>query len=183
LWKLGTVMDERQTFIWARVENDPRVRAHQRSAWTRAAPPVSAPTILSTIERTRIAVAKIRARGGEVAFVRPPSAPELRVYEEETVPRTRGWDQLLKGAGVRGVHFADDPAMQGLVIPEYSHLSRACATVFTDAYVRALAKVTPRLILSAAAPAPLSPADCTATGSGLGPTLGRGVPSPIPPPR
>src|SRR5580692_1968267 len=30
LWKLGSVMDERQTFIWARVENDPRVRAHQR---------------------------------------------------------------------------------------------------------------------------------------------------------
>jgi hypothetical protein len=172
LWKLGTVMDERQTFMWSRVENDPRVRAHQRSSWIRGAPPVSAPTILTTIERTRIAVAKLRARGGEVVFVRPPSAPELSVYEEETLPRTRGWDQLLEGAGVRGVHFADVPAMQGLVIPEYSHLSRACATVFTDAYVRGLAKLTPRLTLSAAAPPSLSPADCIGAGTGLKPPLG-----------
>jgi hypothetical protein len=172
LWKLGTVMDERQTFMWSRVENDPRVRAHQRSSWIRAAPPVSAPTILTTIERTRIAVAKLRARGGEVVFVRPPSAPELSVYEEETLPRTRGWDQLLEGAGVRGVHFADIPAMQGLVIPEYSHLSRACATVFTDAYVRGVAKLTPRLTLSAAAPPSLSPADCTGAGTGLKQPLG-----------
>jgi hypothetical protein len=174
LWKLGTVMDDRQTFLWTRVENDPRVRAHQRSSWARAAPPVSASTILTTIERTRIAVAKIRARGGEVVFVRPPSAPELRVYEEQTLPRSRGWDRLLEGAGVRGVHFADDPAMQGLVLPEYSHLSRACATVFTDAYVRAVAKLTPRLTLSPAAPPPLSPADCIAAATGPKPSLGRG---------
>jgi hypothetical protein len=58
------------------------------------------------------------------------------------------------------------------VIPEYSHLSRACATVFTDAYVRGLAKLTPRLTLSAAAPPSLSPADCTGTGTGLKPPLG-----------
>jgi hypothetical protein len=174
LWKLGTVMDERQTFLWARVENDPRVRAHQRATWARAAPPVSAATILATIERTRVAVAKIRARGGEVVFLRPPSAPELRVYEEQYLPRTRGWDRLLEGADVRGVHFADDPAMQGLVLPEYSHLSRACATVFTDAYVRAVAKLTPRLTLSPAAPSSLSPADCTTAGSGLKPPLGHG---------
>ena len=174
LWKLSTVTDERQTFLWARVENDPRVRAHQRSTWGRAAPPVSAATILSTIERTRNAVAKIRARGGEVVFVRPPSAPELRVYEEETVLRTRGWDHLLEGANVRGVHFADDPAMQGLVLPEYSHLSRACATVFTDAYARAVTKLTPRLTLSPAAPPPLSPGDCTPAVTGLNQPLGHG---------
>jgi hypothetical protein len=174
LWKLGTVTDERQTFLWARVENDPRVRAHQRSTWVRAAPQVSAATILSTIERTRIAVSKVRARGGDVVFVRPPSAPELRVYEEETVPRTRGWDQLLERADVRGVHFADDPAMQRLWLPEYSHLSRACATVFTDAYVRAVAKLTPRLTMSPAVPPPLSPAVCTAAVTGLNPPLGHG---------
>jgi hypothetical protein len=172
LWKLGSVTDERQTFVWARVESDPRVRAHQRATWTRAAPPVSASTILNTVERTRIAVAQIRARGGEVVFVRPPSAPELRVYEEQTLPRSRGWDRLLEGADVRGAHFDDYPAMQGLVLPEYSHLSRACATVFTDAYVRAVAKLTPRLIVSPAAPPPLSAADCTTAGSGLKPPIG-----------
>jgi hypothetical protein len=46
------------------------------------------------------------------------------------------------------------------VLPEYSHLSRASATVFTDAYVRAVAGLTPRLTLLAQAPPPLAPADC-----------------------
>jgi len=160
LWKLGTVTDDRQTFLWARVESDTRVRAHQRAAWGRFLAPFPAATIMSTVERTRRAVAKIRARGGEVVFVRPPSAAELRPYEEQTVSRAEGWDLLLRRAAVRGVHFDDYPAMQDLVLPEYSHLSRACATVFTDAYARAIAGLTPRLTLHADAPPPLSPADC-----------------------
>jgi hypothetical protein len=100
-----------------------------------------------------------------VLFVRPPSAPELRGFEEQTVSRARGWDTLLANAQVRGVHFDDYPAMQGLVIPEYSHLSRACAKVFTDAYVRAIAGLTPRLTLRAQAPPPLAPADCQVPGA------------------
>ena len=160
LWKLGTVGDDRQTFMWARVESDVRWQEHKRAIWMRPFPPVAPAAVLSTAERTRAAVAKIRARGGEVVFVRPPSAPQLRVYEDQVVSRAQGWDVLLERADVRGVHFDDETAMQGLVLPEYSHLSRACATVFTDAYVRALARLTPRLSLSANAPPPLSPADC-----------------------
>jgi hypothetical protein len=63
---------------------------------------------------------------------------------------------------VRGAYFADNPAMQGLVLPEDSHLSRTCATVFTDAYVRAVAGLSPALTVRAAAPPPLSAADCNA---------------------
>ena len=160
LWKLRTVSDDRQSRLWWRVEEDEGVRAHQRAVWPRFVPAISAASITGMVERTRAAVEKIRARGGEVVFVRPPSAPELRVYEEQTVSRARGWDSLLAHAQVRGVHFDDYPTMQGLVIPEYSHLSQACATVFTDAYVRAIAGLTSRLTLRAQAPPPLAPADC-----------------------
>ena len=66
----------------------------------------------------------------------------------------------MKAADVRGVHFLDMPDAQGLVLPELSHLSTACAVVFTDAYVRRLAEVTPRLKLRADAPPELHPADC-----------------------
>ena len=45
--------------------------------------------------RAKAAVDAIRARGGEVVFVRPPSAPELRVNEEAQVPKAKGWDALL----------------------------------------------------------------------------------------
>jgi hypothetical protein len=46
------------------------------------------------------------------------------------------------------------------VIPEWSHLSRKCAAVFTDAYVRRLVQLTNRLKLRPDAPPPLSRADC-----------------------
>jgi hypothetical protein len=111
------------------------------------------------------AVSTIRARGGEVVFLRPPSAPELRVIEDKRIARQKGWDPLLTATNARGVHSDDDPAMQGLVFPENSHLSRACSTVYTDAYVRRLATLTDRLTLRADSPAPLSPADCVGVHS------------------
>jgi hypothetical protein len=154
------VSDDRQSRLWWRVEDDERVRAHQGAVWTRFVPTIPAATVAAIMERTRVAVEKIRTRGGEVVFVRPPSSPELRGFEEQTVSRASGWDTLLANARVRGVHFDDYPEMQGLVLPENSHLSRACATVFTDAYVRVIARVTPRLTLLAQIPPPLAPADC-----------------------
>jgi hypothetical protein len=105
-------------------------------------------------------VRRIRARGGDVIFIRPPSAPELRSIEERRLPKVKGWDQLLAGTGAKGIHADDLAQAQKLNIPEWSHLSARCATVFTDAYVRRLVQLTPRLRLKAGAPPPLSTADC-----------------------
>jgi hypothetical protein len=84
------------------------------------------------------------------------------VNEQKRIPRTLGWDRLLAGADAKGIHADDLAQAQDLVIPEWSHLSRKCATVFTDAYVRRLVELTPRLKLRADAPPPLSRADCVA---------------------
>jgi hypothetical protein len=84
----------------------------------------------------------------------------LRKVEDGRLPRAKGWDQLISGTHAKGIHFDDLPAAQGLVLPEWSHLSRKCATVFTDAYVRRLVQLTPRLRLLANAPRPLTRADC-----------------------
>ena len=93
-------------------------------------------------------------------FVRPPSAPQLRVNEEAQVPKAKGWDHLLANTKSVGVHADELPQAQDLTLPEWSHLNAKCATVFTDAYVRALSKQTPRLKLRADAPPPLGRADC-----------------------
>lgn len=165
VWKIGQRVDDRQTWLWPRIEHDPRLRAHARAAWGGFKAPVVAKDVIAmTLARTRAAVAKIRARGGEVVFVRPPDAPQLRVNEEKEIPRARGWDALLVAAQAKGVHFDDLPAAQGLTIPEWSHLSRVCAVVFTDAYVRRLARLTPRIRLRADAPPALSARDCVRPG-------------------
>jgi hypothetical protein len=161
VWKLSEVSSGRQYFMWDRIEAPGYLQDHARYAWHGfKAPPVPAHVIDKVIARSAEAVRRIRARGGDVIFIRPPSAPQLRVNEQHAIPKALGWDRLLVGASAKGIHADDLPQAQNLVIPEYSHLSRKCAAVFTDAYVRRLVELTPRLKLRADAPPPLSRADC-----------------------
>lgn len=165
VWKLAVVHDDRQYALWTEIERDAFLRAHAIRTWMiiNSFPGPDAAVIAMTEAKTKAAVAKIRARGGDVVFVRPPSAPKLRAMEDKNVPRATGWDRLLAAAHVQGIHADDIPAANGLTIPELSHVSSACAPVFTDAYVRALVRLTPRLHLQPDAPPPLTPADCTGT--------------------
>jgi hypothetical protein len=161
VWKIAVGGADRQTSLWPRIETDAYLRKHAIAVWIHDPVPAFTDTdIRHTLDATRSAVQTIRARGGEVVFLRPPSARQFRFGEEGHLPRERGWDALLKVAGVVGVHFEDHPSMQRLKTPEYSHLSRACARVYTDAYVRSLATLTSRLRLRAGAPAVLTPEDC-----------------------
>lgn len=162
VWKISETFPGRQYFMWHRIQTDPYLQGHARHAWRGFAGPKIQPWLADkVIARSAEAVRRIRARGGDVIFVRPPSAPQLRVNEDKRLPRKLGWDRLLVGANAKGIHADDLRQAQNLVIPEYSHLSRSCAAVFTDAYVRRLVELTPRLKLQAQAPPPLSRADCT----------------------
>jgi hypothetical protein len=161
VWKLSETYDRRQYAMWDKIETDPWLREHARHAWNLFKGPPLPPAIAKqVVDNSAEAVRRIRARGGDVIFIRPPSAPELRKVEDGRLPRAKGWDLLIAGTHAKGIHFDDLPNAQGLVIPEWSHLSRKCATVFTDAYVRRLTQLTPRLHLRADAPPPLTPADC-----------------------
>ena len=162
VWKISETFDRRQYFMWDRIETDAYLREHARHAWNRFKGPPIPPLIAhNVIARSAEAVRRIRARGGEVIFVRPPSAPELRSVEDGRLPRAKGWDLLLSSSQAKGIHSDDLPQAQKLVIPEWSHLSRKCAAVFTDAYVRRVVQLTPRLKLRANAPPALSRSDCT----------------------
>lgn len=161
VWKIDESFDHRQRFMWARIERPGFLQAQARHAWDGfKGKPVPPAEIAAIIGRSRDAVASIRKRGGEVVFLRPPSAPELRVNEEMRVPRAKAWDALLAGVPAKGIHADDLPLAQNLDLPEYSHLSRTCATVFTDAYVRRLVQLTDRVKLRPDAPPPLSTANC-----------------------
>jgi hypothetical protein len=161
VWKISEDFPGRQYFMWDRIETDPYLRSHARHAWDGfKGPNIPTPLANKVIARTAEAVRRIRARGGDVIFIRPPSAPQIRVNEQKRIPKALGWDRLLVGANASGIHADDLPQAQHLNLPEWSHLSRKCSAVFTDAYVRRLVELTPRLKLRANAPPPLSRADC-----------------------
>jgi hypothetical protein len=128
---------DRNTRMWAKVERDPAYRQLVRGIWLRVlqarVPPsaVAAKVRDEQIARAAAAVDKLRARGVPVVFIRPPSNGPWLEAEERHFPRRDSWDVLLARTGAPGVHYADFPAMQGLDLPEWSHLSAADAKRFT----------------------------------------------------
>jgi hypothetical protein len=146
VWKLSETYDDRQTMLWSQIETNERLREHAMRVWMSARPkPPDAKLLARIFEQARRDVGMIRARGGEVVFVRPPSAAFYHEREEKNFPRAKTWDRLLKETGAFGINFEDYPAMQGLKIPEMSHLSRESAGRFTRAYVEAIMRGVPWL--------------------------------------
>ena len=113
--------------VWAMVRHDPT-------------PPMNGKDLDSTILSVKNDVNKIKARGGDVLFVRPPSTGALWAWEQHTYPRKSYWDKLLAETGCKGIFFADYPAMAMLDCPEFSHLSPAGAAVYTENLVNILEK-------------------------------------------
>lgn len=73
--------------------------------------------------QTADAIAKIRARGGRVVFVRFPHSGWVKEMETMATPRGPTWDRMLKETGAPGIHFEDYPELAGFDCPEWSHLS------------------------------------------------------------
>jgi hypothetical protein len=161
-WKTHAIELDRQSWLWPRLATDPYLNAQTRYFWMQAGgrPPVPDEIVEMTLARSAAAVRAIRARGGDVIFVRPPSVGILRENEDRRIARQRGWDRLLARTGAAGVYADDDPFMRHLLPAELSHLTRTCATVYTDRYVRRLTQLTTRLVLKPDAPAPLPASDC-----------------------
>ena len=135
---------DRNTYMWRKVEVDPVYRELMRSIWAErfAAPPPGMDTpekvqakIAEQIAKASAAIAKLRARGVRVLFLRAPSAGAYYAFEQKAFPRAQTWDVLLKRSATPGIHFEDYPELQGYDLPEWSHLSAAEATRFTAALV------------------------------------------------
>ena len=140
--KLMTSGPDRNTTLWRKVEVDPAYRDLARGIWAqgfdRPPPPIATPEkrqrmIDEQIERAVAAVARLRARGVPVVFVRPPSSGPYFASEQQLWPRPVTWDRLLQRTGAPGIHFEDHPELQGLEPPEWSHLSAADAERYTAA--------------------------------------------------
>ncbi len=141
--KLSVSDADRQTHMWDKVEDDPAYRELARSIWTEhlTGPPppnMDTPeklqkTIAEQIDRTAKAVAKLRARGVRIVFVRPPSVGFYKQWEDKVMPRAKTWDVLLQKTGVPGIHFEDYPQLQGFEQPEWSHIKTEDAQKFTAA--------------------------------------------------
>lgn len=146
VWKIWDAGPDRQYYLWSRILTDERLREHARWVWGPFdGKRMPADEIARAIEQSQRDVARIRAHGGDVVFVRAPSAGLYYQHELQALPRSKTWEPLLRETGAFGIHFEDYPAMQNLEVPEWSHLSRDSAVKFTRAYVAVLQAHIPEL--------------------------------------
>ncbi len=145
--KLSESAADRNTWMWSKVETDTVYRDLCRRIWAEDFAPLDAGGLVELdksmdkqINRAVAVVAKLRARGVLIVFVRAPSDADYLAYEERNYPRARSWDVLLAKTGVPGIHFADYPELQGYELPEWSHLAAHEKPRFTEALYRIVAR-------------------------------------------
>lgn len=76
-------------------------------------------------------IARIRARGGQVVFLRLPVTGPLAEREEQLAPRAATWERLVRENGVPAIHFADHAELRAFDCPEWSHLSAEDSVEFS----------------------------------------------------
>lgn len=139
--KLSLSEQDRQSYMWSKLETDPEYRALARRIWAEdfnSPPPTPAEqiesekTLYRQVARATAAIARLRARGVPVIIVREPSTGEYLKYETRMFPRNKAWDVLIARSGAPGIYFEDYPQLRsGYDLPEWSHMSRASAERYT----------------------------------------------------
>ena len=141
----GRVMFNRQEYVTDKFVADTALRNKVKTIWeefgkAKKTPPASGPKLDSILDQVKIAVDKIKARGGQVLFVRTPSSGIFRVREDKGFPREKYWERILATTQCPGIHFADYPRIAHFDCPENSHLSLSDAKVFTKEFIRILSE-------------------------------------------
>ncbi len=139
----GKVKFNRQEYMTNKFVADTNLQNKVKGIWesfrkmSKEQPPSGA-KLDSIFTVVKNCVDKIKARGGQVIFVRTPSSGGFLMGEKMGFPREKYWDKLLSFTNSPGIHFEDYPAIANFVCPELSHLSQADAIVFTKNFINIL---------------------------------------------
>lgn len=141
----GRVKFNRQEYMTDKMAADTVIQNTVKNIWgaiIKAAkePPASGVKLDSILNVVKIAVDKIKARGGQVLFVRTPSSGAFLMGENRGFPREKYWERILSVTNCPGIHFADYPAIAHFICPEFSHLSQSDAIVFTKNFIKILSE-------------------------------------------
>ena len=139
----GRVKYDRQEYMTNFFETDTNQQNQVRGIWDffrklSKDPPASGTKLDSILTSVKSAIDKIKARGGQVIFVRTPSSGPYLMGEKKGFPREKYWDRLLTFTNCKGIHFEDYPAIAHFDCPEFSHLKQSDAIVFTENFIKIL---------------------------------------------
>ena len=141
----GRVKFTRQEYMTDKLASDTTLQNIVKNIWAfcgraNKQPPVSGAALDSILNIAKTAVDKIKARGGQVLFIRTPSSGGYLMAENMGFPREKYWDRLLAATNCPGIHYADYPALDHFICPENSHLSLSQAKEFTANFIKILSE-------------------------------------------
>ena len=133
----------RQTYMTPMFLSNPELIKKQTINWTilrgtDKTPGIKGEALEAVFKEVKECIEKIRARGGQVIFVRPPSSGGFLEAEKISHPREEYWDALLKYTNTPGIHYSDYPATANFVCPEWSHLAPDDVLIYTKELIRIL---------------------------------------------
>jgi hypothetical protein len=136
----------RQTYLTDALVADTAIQAGVKDVWKKLAfnpiPATKGDTLTALIQSVKADIDKIKARGGDVVFIREPSGGPFREIEKSTYPRELYWDRLLKETETIGIHFEDYPETSNYTCPEWSHLAPADAKTYTQSLISIMEQKT-----------------------------------------
>ncbi len=145
-WKLGWHLADRQTDMWGPVEVEGSFDNEQILAFwmlgldRESEPPERMEEMAQTaVEFFAPLVAELRARGGDVVFIRMPSSGKYLQHDLAAQYRELTWDPMAEGFGAVSINSMDYAELSSeLEIPEWSHLSRRSQDDFSRRIVPVL---------------------------------------------
>lgn len=131
-WKLGDEFADRQTDMWPPVETVGSFDNQQMlNFWgDMAARPIKTPEEMAEMASKSVAffaplIEKLRARGGDIVFIRMPSDGDYLVRDLRDDYYNLTWKPMAEGFDAPTINSMDYPQLSSeLDIPEWSHLSR-----------------------------------------------------------
>ncbi|MEJ7626479.1 MAG: hypothetical protein WKF35_06440 [Ferruginibacter sp.] len=142
--EFNRVNADRQSYMTPEFLADSNLQNRVKMIWKnmgggRREPPPTGDTLLNILSNVKISIDKIKGRGGSVLFVRTPSSGPFLMLEEKGFPRKIYWEQLLKFTNTPGIHFLDYKETAHFQCPEFSHLSKSDAVLYTTHLIKTLA--------------------------------------------
>lgn len=137
---------ERQSYMTPEFLSDTILQNKVKANWAffaslgKGAPPMPEAELEGIFKSVKTATDKIKARGGEVLFVRTPSSGPYLEGEKMGFPREKYWNKLLTYTNCPGIHFLDYPEIAHFQCPEFSHLSQPDSELFTQYFIAILTK-------------------------------------------
>ncbi|MDF2178868.1 hypothetical protein P2G88_11470 [Aliiglaciecola sp. CAU 1673] len=139
-WKLGNAYADRQMDMWAPVEVPGSFDNRQViNFWMPGIRrPIPEDDKLQEMADEAIAffkplISTLRARGGEIIFIRMPSSGEYLNKDLKADYRHKVWDKMVDGWQAMAIDSMDYPELSSeLDIPEWSHLSRASQDLWSE---------------------------------------------------